>query len=111
MKNRVLEVLGVGSWPSLLSRPPAPLPLLLSLFPAGVPTVAPPTVQPTPRPDMTPPPVGTYLLYAQGQQIGHLPLNGTRLQKDAARTLLSLHVMWMPVGRAAGGTQIWVGWA
>nr|XP_044621572.1 nidogen-2 isoform X2 [Equus asinus] len=59
--------------------------------PACVPTVAPPTVQPTPRPDVTPPPVGTYLLYAQGQQIGHLPLNGTRLQKDAARTLLSLH--------------------
>lgn len=40
---------------------------------------------------MTPPSVGTFLLYAQGQQIGHLPLNGSRLQKDAARTLLSLH--------------------
>ncbi|KAM5235573.1 LOW QUALITY PROTEIN: nidogen-2 [Ctenodactylus gundi] len=59
--------------------------------PACIPTVAPPTVRPTPRPDVTPPPVGTYLLYAQGQQIGHLPLNGTRLQKDAAKTLLSLH--------------------
>ncbi|KAF5925874.1 hypothetical protein HPG69_002325 [Diceros bicornis minor] len=59
--------------------------------PACIPTVAPPTVQPTPRPDVTPPSVGTFLLYAQGQQIGHLPLNGTRLQKDAARTLLSLH--------------------
>lgn len=43
---------------------------------------------------MTPPSVGTFLLYAQGQQIGHLPLNGTRLQKDAAKTLLSLHVKW-----------------
>lgn len=59
---------------------------------AGLPTVAPPTVQPLPRPDVTPPPVGTFLLYAQGQQIGHLPLNGTRLQKDMAKTLLSLHV-------------------
>lgn len=52
-----------------------------------------------PRPDVTPPSVGTFLLYAQGQQIGHLPLNGTRLQKDAAKTLLSLHVQWIsPVG-------------
>nr|XP_012613459.1 nidogen-2 isoform X2 [Microcebus murinus] len=59
--------------------------------PACIPTVAPPTVRPTPRPDVTPPAVGTFLLYAQGQQIGHLPLNGTRLQKDAAKTLLSLH--------------------
>ncbi|XP_012378990.2 nidogen-2 isoform X3 [Dasypus novemcinctus] len=59
--------------------------------PACIPTVAPPTVRPTPRPDVTPPSVGTFLLYAQGQQIGYLPLNGTRLQKDAAKTLLSLH--------------------
>ncbi|EDL01537.1 nidogen-2 precursor [Mus musculus] len=59
--------------------------------PACIPTVAPPVVRPTPRPDVTPPSVGTFLLYAQGQQIGHLPLNGSRLQKDAARTLLSLH--------------------
>lgn len=65
----------------------------------GIPTVAPPTVRPTPRPDVTPPPVGTFLLYAQGQQIGHLPLNGTRLQKDMAKTLLSLHVKWTsPLG-------------
>ncbi|KAL2789922.1 nidogen-2 precursor [Daubentonia madagascariensis] len=61
------------------------------ITPACVPTVAPPTARPTPRPDVTPPSVGTFLLYAQGQQIGHLPLNGTRLQKDAAKTLLSLH--------------------
>uniref|UniRef100_F1MF97 Nidogen-2 n=1 Tax=Bos taurus TaxID=9913 RepID=F1MF97_BOVIN len=61
------------------------------ITPACIPTVAPPTVRPTPRPDVTPPPVGTFLLYAQGQQIGHLPLNGTRLQKDMAKTLLSLH--------------------
>ncbi|OWK09497.1 NID2 [Cervus elaphus hippelaphus] len=61
------------------------------ITPACIPTVAPPTIRPTPRPDVTPPPVGTFLLYAQGQQIGHLPLNGTRLQKDMAKTLLSLH--------------------
>ncbi|KAL1780690.1 nidogen-2 [Sigmodon hispidus] len=60
-------------------------------IPACIPTVAPPIVRPTPRPDVTPPSVGTFLLYAQGQQIGHLPLNGSRLQKDAAKTLLSLH--------------------
>uniref|UniRef100_A0A8C8WIT3 Nidogen-2 n=1 Tax=Panthera leo TaxID=9689 RepID=A0A8C8WIT3_PANLE len=59
--------------------------------PACIPTVVPPTARPLPRPDVTPPPVGTFLLYAQGQQIGHLPLNGTRLQKDMAKTLLSLH--------------------
>uniref|UniRef100_A0A8C5YM83 Nidogen-2 n=1 Tax=Marmota marmota marmota TaxID=9994 RepID=A0A8C5YM83_MARMA len=61
------------------------------IIPACIPTVAPPTVRPTPRPDVTLPSVGTFLLYAQGQQIGHLPLNGTRLQKDTAKTLLSLH--------------------
>ncbi|XP_004835593.1 nidogen-2 [Heterocephalus glaber] len=61
------------------------------ITPSCIPTVAPPTVRPTPRPDVNPPSVGTFLLYAQGQQIGYLPLNGTRLQKDAARTLLSLH--------------------
>ncbi|XP_059551953.1 nidogen-2 [Myotis daubentonii] len=59
--------------------------------PACIPTVAPPLVRPTPRPDVIPPSVGTFLLYAQGQQIGYLPLSGTRLQKDTARTLLSLH--------------------
>lgn len=57
-------------------------------------------VRPTPRPDVTPPSVGTFLLYTQGQQIGYLPLNGTRLQKDAAKTLLSLHVKWIS---AVGG--------
>lgn len=72
------------------------LPLLPT---AGIPTVAPPTVGPLPRPVVTPPSVGTFLLYAQGQQIGHLPLNGTRLQKDMAKTLLSLHVKWIsPAG-------------
>ncbi|CAI5764837.1 nidogennidogen-2 [Podarcis lilfordi] len=59
--------------------------------PACLPSVAPPTVRPSPRPDVSPPSAGTFLLYAQGQQIGYLPLNGTRLHKEAAKTLLSLH--------------------
>ncbi|NWR37394.1 NID2 protein, partial [Tachuris rubrigastra] len=59
--------------------------------PPCLPSVAPTTVRPSPRPDVSPPTTGTFLLYAQGQQIGYLPLNGTRLQKEAAKTLLSLH--------------------
>ncbi|XP_075469905.1 nidogen-2 isoform X2 [Ascaphus truei] len=61
------------------------------MTPACIPTVAPPIVRPTPRPDVAHPATGTFLLYAQGQQIGYLPLNGTRLHKEKARTLLSLH--------------------
>uniref|UniRef100_A0A672TTZ4 Nidogen 2 n=1 Tax=Strigops habroptila TaxID=2489341 RepID=A0A672TTZ4_STRHB len=59
--------------------------------PPCLPSVAPPSIWPSPRPDVSPPATGTFLLYAQGQQIGYLPLNGTRLQKEAAKTLLSLH--------------------
>uniref|UniRef100_A0A8C9L469 Nidogen 2 n=1 Tax=Serinus canaria TaxID=9135 RepID=A0A8C9L469_SERCA len=59
--------------------------------PPCLPSVAPPSVRPEPRPDVSPPATGTFLLYAQGQQIGYLPLNGTRLHKEAAKTLLSLH--------------------
>ncbi|XP_029454190.1 nidogen-2 [Rhinatrema bivittatum] len=59
--------------------------------PACIPTVAPPPMKPSPRPDVTLPAVGTFLLYAQGQQIGYLPLNGTKLHKETAKTLLSLH--------------------
>ncbi|POI21599.1 hypothetical protein CIB84_014654, partial [Bambusicola thoracicus] len=62
--------------------------------PPCLPSVAPPSVRPSPRPDVSPPAAGTFLLYAQGQQIGYLPLNGTRLQKEAAKTLLSLHVKY-----------------
>lgn len=109
-----LEALVCGKVTFLPLPPPTPFPSLSAthtlLFPtAGIPTVAPPTARPTPRPDVTPPPVGTFLLYAQGQQIGHLPLNGTRLQKDTAKTLLSLHVKWIspPGGGSASGFQIW----
>ena len=65
-----------------------------SLHPiAGLPSVAPPTVRPLPRPDVTPPPhADVTLLYAQGQKIGALALNGTRLDEPRARTLLTLHV-------------------
>ncbi|XP_053553595.1 nidogen-2 [Bombina bombina] len=61
------------------------------MTPACIPTVAPPTVLPTPRPDVALSTTGTFLLYAQGQQIGYLPLNGTKLHKAKAKTLLSLH--------------------
>uniref|UniRef100_H3CYB4 Nidogen 2 n=1 Tax=Tetraodon nigroviridis TaxID=99883 RepID=H3CYB4_TETNG len=58
----------------------------------GLPSVAPPTVRPLPRPDVTPPPhADVTLLYAQGQKIGALPLSGTRLDETSARTLLTLH--------------------
>ncbi|XP_043118765.1 nidogen-2 isoform X3 [Puntigrus tetrazona] len=59
--------------------------------PACIPTVAPPTMRPLPRPDVTPPPSGTSLLYAQGQQIGVLPLNGTQMDKQRSSVLLALH--------------------
>ncbi|CAB1331311.1 unnamed protein product [Coregonus sp. 'balchen'] len=47
--------------------------------PACIPNVAPPTMHPLPHPDVTPPPSGNSLLYAQGQQIGALPLNNTHM--------------------------------
>ncbi|CAJ1087012.1 nidogen-2 isoform X3 [Xyrichtys novacula] len=60
--------------------------------PACLPSVAPPTVRPLPRPDVTPPPnADITLLYAQGQKIGALPLNGTRLDGNRSKTLLTLH--------------------
>ncbi|XP_034072971.1 nidogen-2 isoform X3 [Gymnodraco acuticeps] len=60
--------------------------------PACLPSVAPPTVRPLPRPDVTPPPnTDITLLYAQGQKIGALPLNGTRLDGARSKTLLTLH--------------------
>ncbi|XP_059183657.1 nidogen-2 [Centropristis striata] len=60
--------------------------------PACLPSVAPPTVRPLPRPDVTPPPqTEVTLLYAQGQKIGALPLNGTRLDAARSKTLLTLH--------------------
>uniref|UniRef100_A0A9J7ZVC5 Nidogen 2 n=1 Tax=Cyprinus carpio carpio TaxID=630221 RepID=A0A9J7ZVC5_CYPCA len=59
--------------------------------PACIPTVAPPTMHPLPRPDVTPPPSGTSLLYAQGQQIGVLPLIGTQMDKQRSSVLLALH--------------------
>ncbi|XP_027697430.1 nidogen-2 isoform X2 [Vombatus ursinus] len=61
------------------------------ITPTCIPSIAPPTILPSPRPNVIPPSVGTFLLYAQGQKIGYLPLNGTRLQKETAKTLLSLH--------------------
>ncbi|XP_038634628.1 uncharacterized protein nid2a isoform X4 [Scyliorhinus canicula] len=59
--------------------------------PACIPTVAPPITQPSAAPIVTPPRTGTFLLYAQGQHIGYLPLNGTQLNKEGAKSLLALH--------------------
>uniref|UniRef100_A0A8C6KI14 Nidogen 2 n=1 Tax=Nothobranchius furzeri TaxID=105023 RepID=A0A8C6KI14_NOTFU len=60
--------------------------------PACLPSVTPPTARPLPRPNVTPPPnADVTLLYAQGQKIGALPLNGTRLDSSRSRTLLTLH--------------------
>ncbi|XP_040888434.1 nidogen-2 isoform X2 [Toxotes jaculatrix] len=60
--------------------------------PACLPSVAPPIVRPLPRPSVTPPPnTDITLLYAQGQKIGVLPLNGTRLDASRSKTLLTLH--------------------
>ncbi|XP_070711595.1 nidogen-2 [Pempheris klunzingeri] len=60
--------------------------------PACLPSVAPPTMRPLPRPDVTPPTnTEVTLLYAQGQKIGALPLNGTRLDAARSKTLLTLH--------------------
>uniref|UniRef100_A0A3Q4I0A0 Nidogen 2a (osteonidogen) n=1 Tax=Neolamprologus brichardi TaxID=32507 RepID=A0A3Q4I0A0_NEOBR len=57
--------------------------------PACISSVPPPTVRPTSRPDVTPPTnTGITLLYAQGQKIGALPLNGTRLDERRSKTLL-----------------------
>ena len=65
--------------------------------------MAPPTMHPLPRPDVIPPPSssGTSLLYAQGQQIGALPLNGTIMDQEHSSTLLALHVSttgWVELG-------------
>ncbi|XP_037552667.1 nidogen-2 [Nematolebias whitei] len=60
--------------------------------PACLPSVTPPTARPLPRPDVTPPPnTDVTLLYAQGQKIGALPLNGTRMDASRSKTLLTLH--------------------
>ncbi|XP_055019138.1 nidogen-2 [Boleophthalmus pectinirostris] len=60
--------------------------------PACLPSVAPPTVRPIPRPNVTPPPdAEVTLLYAQGQKIGALPLDGTKLDTNRSKTLLTLH--------------------
>ncbi|KAM9820898.1 LOW QUALITY PROTEIN: nidogen-2 [Neosynchiropus ocellatus] len=60
--------------------------------PACLPSVAPPTVGPVTLPNVTPPPnTGVTLLYAQGQKIGALPLNGTKLDPTRSKTLLTLH--------------------
>uniref|UniRef100_A0A3Q3VSX2 Uncharacterized protein n=1 Tax=Mola mola TaxID=94237 RepID=A0A3Q3VSX2_MOLML len=71
---------------------PLTLKHFLSNHVPGLPSVAPPTVRPLPRPDVTPPPdADITLLYAQGQKIGALPLDGNTLDGSRAKTLLTLH--------------------
>ncbi|GCB73342.1 hypothetical protein scyTo_0002489 [Scyliorhinus torazame] len=52
-------------------------------------TVTPtPAVGPTTRPDVIPLPPGTHLLYAQSGKIDHIPVEGSSLKKNKAKTLL-----------------------
>ncbi|XP_043535972.1 nidogen-1 [Chiloscyllium plagiosum] len=51
--------------------------------------VTPPViVGPTPRPDVIPLPPGTHLLYAQSGKIDYIPVEGSSLKKNEAKTLL-----------------------
>ncbi|XP_061437488.1 nidogen-1-like [Lethenteron reissneri] len=59
--------------------------------PPCLPTAAPPVVRPTHRPDVVPPPPGTSLIFAQGQLLSSVPLDGTALRKEQARAVLVLH--------------------
>nr|XP_032818339.1 nidogen-1-like [Petromyzon marinus] len=59
--------------------------------PPCLPTAAPPVVRPTHRPDVVPPPPGTSLVFAQGQLLSSVPLDGTALRKEQARAVLVLH--------------------
>ncbi|CAM9825272.1 unnamed protein product [Lampetra fluviatilis] len=59
--------------------------------PPCLPTSAPPVLDPTTRPVVHPGPPGTQLLYAQGQQIGTVPLHGTSMNAGDARILVSVH--------------------
>nr|XP_032820745.1 nidogen-2-like isoform X1 [Petromyzon marinus] len=59
--------------------------------PPCLPTSAPPVLDPTTRPVVHPGPPGTQLLYAQGQQIGTVPLHGTSMHAGDARILVSVH--------------------
>ncbi|KAG9350557.1 hypothetical protein JZ751_026923 [Albula glossodonta] len=52
--------------------------------------VLPPPVGPTPRPDITPLPAGTHLLFAQSGKIEHIPLESQGMKKSEAKTLLHL---------------------
>ncbi|XP_078069535.1 nidogen-1 [Mustelus asterias] len=45
-------------------------------------------VGPTTRPDVIPLPPGTHLLYAQSGKIDHIPVEGSSLKKNEAKTLL-----------------------
>lgn len=50
--------------------------------------VAPPIIGPTPRPDVSPLAPGANLLFAQSGKIDSIPLDGDRMNKDGAMTVL-----------------------
>uniref|UniRef100_UPI00358FFAE8 nidogen-2-like isoform X2 n=1 Tax=Myxine glutinosa TaxID=7769 RepID=UPI00358FFAE8 len=60
--------------------------------PEGLPiTASPIPPQPTQPPESTSGLQGPQILYAQGQRIGHISLDGTRPQNDHSGTILSVH--------------------
>uniref|UniRef100_A0A8C4QJN1 Nidogen 1a n=1 Tax=Eptatretus burgeri TaxID=7764 RepID=A0A8C4QJN1_EPTBU len=72
------EILGTRSKPGIH---PACLPI----------TASPISSQPTQPPERTSGLQGPQILYAQGQRIGHISLDGTRPQNDHSGTILSVH--------------------
>ncbi|KAJ8246133.1 hypothetical protein GJAV_G00263980 [Gymnothorax javanicus] len=52
--------------------------------------VIPGPVGPTPKPDISPLPPGTHLLFAQNGKIDHIPLDASKMKTNEAKTLLHL---------------------
>lgn len=47
---------------------------------------------PTTRPDVRPPPPGANLIFAQNGKIDHIPLDGSNMKKEEAKTMLHVPV-------------------
>lgn len=54
--------------------------------------VVPTPIGPNTKPEVTPPPPGTHLLYSQSGKIEHIPLKGYRMMKQEAKAILHLPV-------------------
>ncbi|XP_048863982.1 nidogen-1-like isoform X1 [Brienomyrus brachyistius] len=52
--------------------------------------VVPTPIGPNTKPEVTPPPPGTHLLYSQSGKIEHIPLKGYRMMKQEAKAILHL---------------------